>query len=111
MWKYTDHNQMKRSYRHKRFFWIQPHARALLWTRERPVVDDDVTSRPINAKIVIVTGVRVVREENMLPPGLHGESLVVEGRGCCIRFTALTKESHDVWLMALCHVLGSWHHG
>ena len=49
-------------------------------------------------RVAYIEGVRSVLDPNPLPPGLHQYSVVVSTPFREMKFTAPTKERHDIWL-------------
>ncbi|KAJ7599498.1 meiotic cell cortex C-terminal pleckstrin homology-domain-containing protein, partial [Mycena floridula] len=79
--------------RHERFFWVHPYTRTLYWSSVDPGV------------LAYVEGVRSVLDPNPMPPGLYQYSVVVSTPQREMKFTAPTKERHDLWLNALKYLL------
>lgn len=104
LWKYT--RKTGRSglseRRHRRYFWIHPYTRMLYWSDQGPTAGSRVEQR---AKSVIIEGVRVVTDDNPMPPGIHRKSLVVISPGRTIKFTCATGHGHEVWFNALSYLL------
>lgn len=105
LWKYTrkagrsgEHSEN----RHKRFFWIHPYTRTLYWSQQDP---SQPSQKELKAKSVPIQGVRVITDENIIPPGLHTKSLVVVTPGRSIKFTAPTAQRHETWFNALSYLL------
>ncbi|KAL9083937.1 MAG: hypothetical protein Q9159_005492 [Coniocarpon cinnabarinum] len=105
LWKYTrkagrgdGHSQS----RHRRFFWIHPYTRTLYWSNQDPSVSG---KDELKAKSVAITAVRVVGDDNPIPPGLSNKSIVVVTPGRSIKFTATTARRHEVWFNALSYLL------
>ncbi|KAI9441435.1 hypothetical protein H4582DRAFT_2206842 [Lactarius indigo] len=88
--------------RHKRFFWVHPYTRTLYWSDADPGSSNVSES---SAKSAYIEGVRSVLDPNPLPPGLHQYSVVVSTPFREMKFTAPTKERHDIWLNALQYLL------
>ncbi|CUS07370.1 unnamed protein product [Tuber aestivum] len=104
LWKYTrvtGRGTLSTS-RHKRFFWVHPYTRTLYWS------DRDPTSggrAELRAKSVAIEAVRVVTDDNPMPPGLHRKSLVIVTPGRSLKFTAATGQRHETWFNALSYLL------
>ncbi|KAI0295749.1 hypothetical protein BC826DRAFT_1097161 [Russula brevipes] len=88
--------------RHKRFFWVHPYTRTLYWSDADPGSSNVSES---SAKSAYIEGVRAVLDPNPLPPGLHQYSVVVSTPFREMKFTAPSKERHDIWLNALQYLL------
>lgn len=104
LWKYT--RKKGRSglseNRHRRYFWIHPYTRMLSWSEHGPMPGSRSEQR---AKSIPIEGVRVVTDDNPMPPGLHRKSLVVLSPGRTIKFTCPTSHCHEVWFNALSYLL------
>ncbi|TFY60678.1 hypothetical protein EVJ58_g4992 [Rhodofomes roseus] len=88
--------------RHKRFVWIHPYTRTLYWSSADPGSSNVVES---SAKSAYIEAVRSVLDPNPMPPGIHQYSVVVSTPQREMKFTAPTKERHDIWLNALKYLL------
>jgi hypothetical protein len=104
LWKYTrkaGREEMSSS-RHRRFFWVHPYTRTLYWSEQDP---STAGRSQLKAKSVAIEAVRVVSDDNPMPPGLHRKSLVVITPGRSIKFTATTSQRHETWFNALSYLL------
>lgn len=104
LWKYT-RNTGRGSIshtRHKRFFWIHPYTRTLYWSNRDP---QSAGRAELRAKSVAIEAVRVVTDDNVMPPGLHRKSLVIITPGRTLKFTAPTSQRHETWFNALSYLL------
>jgi hypothetical protein len=90
------------SSRHRRFFWVHPYTRTLYWSDQDPAT---AGRNQLKAKSVAIEAVRVVTDDNPMPPGLHRKSLVVITPGRAIKFTASTSQRHETWFNALSYLL------
>ncbi|THH27443.1 hypothetical protein EUX98_g6745 [Antrodiella citrinella] len=88
--------------RHKRFFWVHPYTRTLYWSSADPGSTGVSES---SAKSAYIEDVRAVLDPNPMPPGIHQYSVVVSTPQREMKFTAPTKERHDIWLSALQYLL------
>lgn len=96
LWKYTrsaGRGTLSHS-RHKRFFWVHPYTRTLYWSDRDPTTAGRAELR---AKSVAIEAVRVVTDDNPMPPGLHRKSLVIVTPGRSLKFTAPTGQRHETW--------------
>jgi hypothetical protein len=89
------------SSRHRRFFWVHPYTRTLYWSDQDP----SVGRTQLKAKSVAIEAVRVVSDDNPMPPGLHRKSLIVMTPGRSLKFTAPTAQRHETWFNALSYLL------
>lgn len=104
LWKYTrkpGRGDMS-STRHKRYFWVHPYTRTLYWSDQDP---QNAGRIELKAKSVAIEAVRVITDDNPLPPGLHRKTLEVITPGRKIRFTAATGARHETWFNALSYLL------
>ena len=104
LWKYTrkaGRGEMS-SNRHKRWFWVHPYTRTLYWSDQDP---HTAGRAQLKAKSVAIEAVRVVVDDNPMPPGLHRKSLVVMTPGRSVKFTATTSQRHETWFNALSYLL------
>ncbi|KAI0437878.1 hypothetical protein F4803DRAFT_126153 [Xylaria telfairii] len=104
LWKYTrkaGRGEMSEN-RHRRFFWVHPYTRALYWSDNDPAAGGRGEMR---AKSVPIEAVRVVADDNPMPPGLHRKSLIVIAPGRTVKFTCTTGQRHETWFNALSYLL------
>ncbi|KIK68458.1 hypothetical protein GYMLUDRAFT_54091 [Collybiopsis luxurians FD-317 M1] len=90
------------SARHKRFFWVHPYTKTLYWSSADPNSTNVAES---SAKSAYIEGVRQVLDPNPMPPGLYQYSVVVSTPQREMKFTAPTKERHEIWLNSLKYLL------
>ncbi|KAI5121954.1 hypothetical protein M0805_002025 [Coniferiporia weirii] len=104
LYKYTRRNFGKGhgERRHKRFFWVHPYTRTLYWSSADPG-STNVTEQ--SAKSAYIDSVRAVLDPNPMPPGLYQYSVVISTPQREMKFTAPTKERHEIWLNALGYLL------
>jgi hypothetical protein len=88
--------------RHSRFFWVHPYTRTLYWSDQDPTT---AGKQQLKAKSVQIEAVKIVTDDNPMPPGLHRKSLVVTTPGRTIKFTAPTSQRHETWSNALTYLL------
>ncbi|KAI9732910.1 MAG: hypothetical protein M1818_007342 [Claussenomyces sp. TS43310] len=104
LWKYTrkaGRGEMSEN-RHRRYFWVHPYTRTLYWSDRDPAQGGRAE---LKAKSVAIDAVRVVTDDNPMPPGLHRKSLVILTPGRTIKFTATTGQRHETWFNALSYLL------
>jgi Meiotic cell cortex C-terminal pleckstrin homology len=104
LWKYTrkaGRGDMSAK-RHQRFFWIHPYTRTLYWSDRDP---STAGRAQLKAKSVAIEAVRVITDDNPMPPGLHRKSIMVITPGRDIKFTATTGQRHETWFNALSYLL------
>lgn len=107
LWKYTRRagRSGHSNNRHKRFFWIHPYTRTLYWSVQDPAGGNGTTRTESQAKSVGIEAIKVVSDDNQIPPGLHPKSIVVVTSGRSIKFTAPTAQRHETWFNALSYLL------
>ena len=104
LWKYTrkaGRGDMSTN-RHRRFFWVHPYTRTLYWSDHDP---STAGRAQLKAKSVAIEAVRVVTDDNPMPPGLHRKSLVIMTPGRSVKLTATTGQRHETWFNALSYLL------
>lgn len=104
LWKYTrktGRDEMSEK-RHRRYFWVHPYTRTLYWSDRDP---STAGRTELKAKSVPIEAVRVVTDDNPMPPGLHRKSLVIISPGRTIKFTCTTGQRHETWFNALSYLL------
>ena len=104
LWKYTrkaGRGEMSTT-RHRRYFWVHPYTKTLYWSDQDP---QTAGRNELKAKSVAIEAVRVVTDDNPMPPGLHRKSLEVITPGRKLRFTASTGQRHETWFNALSYLL------
>lgn len=104
LWKYTrkaGRGTMSEN-RHRRYFWVHPYTRTLYWSDRDP---SQAGRAELKAKSVPIEAVRVVTDDNPMPPGLHRKSLVIITPGRSVKFTATTGQRHETWFNALSYLL------
>ncbi|CAL3973067.1 unnamed protein product [Diplocarpon coronariae] len=104
LWKYTrkaGRGAMSDN-RHRRYFWVHPYTRTLYWSDRDP---SGAGRAELKAKSVPIEAVRVVTDDNPMPPGLHRKSLIIMTPGRSVKFTATTGQRHETWFNALSYLL------
>ncbi|OTA08497.1 anucleate Primary sterigmata Protein apsA-like protein [Trichoderma parareesei] len=103
-WKYTrkaGRGELSEK-RHRRYFWVHPYTRTIYWSERDP---STAGRTEMKAKSLPIEGVRVVTDDNPMPPGLHRKSLVIISPGRTIKFTCTTGQRHETWFNALSYLL------
>ncbi|UKZ47539.1 hypothetical protein TrVGV298_001760 [Trichoderma virens] len=104
IWKYTrkaGRGELSEK-RHRRYFWVHPYTRTIYWSEKDP---STAGRTEMKAKSLPIDGVRVVTDDNPMPPGLHRKSLVIISPGRTIKFTCTTGQRHETWFNALSYLL------
>ncbi|MCJ1385530.1 hypothetical protein MMC17_008653 [Xylographa soralifera] len=104
LWKYTRKagREDMSTNRHRRFFWIHPYTRTLYWSDQDP---STAGRAQLKAKSVAIEGVRVVTDDNPMPPGLHRKSIMILTPGRAVKFTAATGQRHETWFNSLSYLI------
>ena len=97
--------------RHKRFFWVHPYTRTLYWSSADPGSASVSESSAKSGKsrlhrsrlrsrefVAYIEAVRAVLDPNPMPPGIYQYSVIVTTPHREMKFTAPTKERHDIWI-------------
>ncbi|KAI0172959.1 hypothetical protein GGR52DRAFT_580566 [Hypoxylon sp. FL1284] len=104
LWKYTrkaGRGEMSEN-RHRRYFWVHPYTKTLYWSDRDP---STAGRSELKAKSIPIEAVRVVGDDNIMPPGLHRKSLVIISPGRSVKFTCTTGQRHETWFNALSYLL------
>ncbi|KAI2615406.1 hypothetical protein GGR54DRAFT_299344 [Hypoxylon sp. NC1633] len=104
LWKYTrktGRGELSEN-RHRRYFWVHPYTRTLYWSDRDP---SSARQSELKAKSIPIEAVRIVADDNPMPPGLHRKSLVIISPGRTIKFTCTTGQRHETWFNALSYLL------
>ncbi|KAI1778780.1 hypothetical protein F4818DRAFT_437587 [Hypoxylon cercidicola] len=104
LWKYTrktGRGEMSEN-RHRRYFWVHPYTKTLYWSDRDP---SSAGRSELKAKSIPIEAVRVVGDDNPMPPGLHRKSLIIISPGRTVKFTCTTGQRHETWFNALSYLL------
>ncbi len=104
LWKYTrkaGRGELSDS-RHRRYVWVHPYTRTLHWSERGPSTSGKAEGASKNLPI---EGVRVVTDDNPMPPGLHRKSLEIVTPERVIKLTAATGQRHETWFNAISYLL------
>ncbi|KAG8882348.1 hypothetical protein FRB97_008362 [Tulasnella sp. 331] len=88
--------------RHKRFVWVHPYTKTIYWSSVDP---GSSSANESSAKSAYIDSVKSVLDPNPVPPGIHQYSIVVSTPQRDMKFTAMSKERHDIWFKALNYLL------
>lgn len=104
LWKYTRKTGrgVMSEKRHRRYFWVHPYTRTLYWSNRDPSL---AGRAELKAKSVPIEAVRVVTDDNPMPPGLHRKSLIIITPNRAVKFTATTGQRHETWFNSLSYLL------
>jgi hypothetical protein len=95
--------------RHKRWVWLAPYERAVMWSSKQPTTGTALLGK--SGRKFIITNVLDVRDDAPMPKGADfassfGRSILIITPQRALKFTAMTRERHYLWLNALsflCH--------
>ena len=90
--------------RHKRWVWVAPYDRAIMWSSKQPTSGNALLGK--SGRKLTVQSVLDVKDDNPLPKNSgnlpqFNRSILVLTPERALKFTALTRERHYVWLTAL----------
>lgn len=93
------------SLRHQRWVWLAPCERAVLWSSKQPVSSVALQGRAGHRKLEIQS-VLDVRDDAPMPRGVDpsscfGRSILIITPQRALKFTAMSRERHYLWLSAL----------
>ncbi|KOS21460.1 Anucleate primary sterigmata protein A [Escovopsis weberi] len=87
--------------RHKRWVWLAPYERAILWSSKQPSSGSALMGKA--GRKLIIQSVLDVKDDNPPPRGatLFNRSILILTPQRALKFTASTSERHYLWLTAL----------
>ncbi|EFQ97803.1 hypothetical protein MGYG_00843 [Nannizzia gypsea CBS 118893] len=90
--------------RHKRWVWLAPYERAVMWSSKQPTTGTALLGK--SGRKLIIQSVLDVKDDNPLPRGASPQnsfnrSILILTPQRALKFTALTLDRHYVWLTAL----------
>ncbi|MCJ1397869.1 hypothetical protein MMC11_001065 [Xylographa trunciseda] len=90
--------------RHKRWVWLAPYERAIMWSSKQPTSGSALMGK--SGRKLTIQSVLDVRDDTPMPKNADtistfGRSILILTPQRALKFTALTKERHYVWLAAL----------
>ncbi|KKA28953.1 hypothetical protein TD95_000919 [Thielaviopsis punctulata] len=89
--------------RHKRWVWLAPYERAILWSSKQPNTNTILMGGKAGRKLAIQS-VLDVKDDNPPPKGamqLFNRSILILTPQRALKFTATSAERHYLWLTAL----------
>ncbi|KAF2402579.1 hypothetical protein EJ06DRAFT_520530 [Trichodelitschia bisporula] len=90
--------------RHKRWVWLSPYERAVMWSTKQPASNSALMGK--NGRKLVIQSVLDVRDDTPLPKN-HGiaepfnRSILILTPARALKFTAMSRERHYTWLTAL----------
>ncbi|KAI8953531.1 hypothetical protein F4801DRAFT_588204 [Xylaria longipes] len=88
--------------RHKRWVWLAPYERAILWSSKQPVSGSALMGKP--GRKLTIQSVLDVKDDNPIPRGetqIFNRSILILTPQRALKFTAVSAERHYLWLMSL----------
>ncbi|EMR64992.1 putative nuclear migration protein [Eutypa lata UCREL1] len=99
----TDGNAEENSNdRHKRWVWLAPYERAILWSSKQPQSGSALMGK--SGRKLTIQSVLDVKDDNAPPKGasqIFNRSILILTPQRALKFTATTAERHYLWLTAL----------
>jgi hypothetical protein len=113
-----DGNDNANGVRHKRWVWLAPYERAVMWSSKQPTSGSALMGkagrkcmfsilRPLIVMLILIVTIQSVldvKDDNPPPKGTSGlfnRSILILTPARALKFTATTPERHYVWLTAL----------
>ncbi|KAI9808547.1 MAG: hypothetical protein M1825_003696 [Sarcosagium campestre] len=91
--------------RHKRWVWLAPYERAVMWSSKQPTSGTALLGK--SGRKLVIQSVLDVRDETPMPKGAinaqgsMNRSILILTSARALKFTATSLERHYVWLTAL----------
>ncbi|KAF2455401.1 meiotic cell cortex C-terminal pleckstrin homology-domain-containing protein [Lineolata rhizophorae] len=90
--------------RHKRWVWLSPYERAVMWSSKQPTSGSALMGK--SGRKLTIQSVLDVKDDTPLPRGAgvgasFHRSILILTPARALKFTAMTRERHYVWLSAL----------
>ncbi|CAK7225888.1 hypothetical protein SBRCBS47491_006041 [Sporothrix bragantina] len=88
--------------RHKRWVWLAPYERAILWSSKQPSNNSTLMGK--SGRKLTIQSVLDVKDDNPPPKGctqLFNRSILILTPQRALKFTATTPERHYLWLTSL----------
>ncbi|PHH66955.1 hypothetical protein CDD81_5307 [Ophiocordyceps australis] len=96
--------------RHKRWVWLAPYERAVLWSSKQPSSGSALLGK--TGRKLIIQSVLDVKDDNAAPkvmPSVFNRSILILTPQRALKFTASSAERHYLWLTALSFLAHSSH--
>ncbi|PHH85181.1 hypothetical protein CDD83_790 [Cordyceps sp. RAO-2017] len=88
--------------RHKRWVWLAPYERAILWSSKQPSSGSALMGK--TGRKLTIQSVLDVKDDNPAPkvmPSVFNRSILILTPQRALKFTAISAERHYLWLTAL----------
>ncbi|RPA91647.1 hypothetical protein L873DRAFT_1751775 [Choiromyces venosus 120613-1] len=112
-WDGRDESTTGGGQRHKRWVWLAPYERAVMWSSRQPTSGNALLGK--TGRKLPIQSVLDVKDDTPLPKGanpaqpLFNRSILILTPARALKFTAPNKERHYVWLTALSFLSHSAH--
>ncbi|PUU83414.1 meiotic cell cortex C-terminal pleckstrin homology-domain-containing protein [Tuber borchii] len=112
-WDGRDESTTGGGQRHKRWVWLAPYERAVMWSSRQPTSGNALLGK--SGRKLPIQSVLDVKDDTPLPKGvnpaqpLFNRSILILTPARALKFTAPNKERHYVWLTALSFLSHSAH--
>ncbi|PFH61452.1 hypothetical protein XA68_17356 [Ophiocordyceps unilateralis] len=96
--------------RHKRWVWLAPYERAILWSSKQPSSGSALMGK--SGRKLTIQSVLDVKDDNPAPrvmPSVFNRSILILTPQRALKFTATSAERHYLWLTALSFLAHSSH--
>ncbi|ESZ90337.1 hypothetical protein SBOR_9280 [Sclerotinia borealis F-4128] len=97
-----DGDQTTNGARHKRWVWLAPYERAVMWSSKQPTSGSALMGK--TGRKLTIQSVLDVKDDNAPPKGSGGvfnRSILILTPARALKFTAISRERHYLWLTAL----------
>ncbi|RYP14682.1 hypothetical protein DL765_006209 [Monosporascus sp. GIB2] len=98
----ANRNEENSNDRHKRWVWLAPYERAILWSSKQPQSGSALMGKP--GRKLTIQSVLDVKDDNPPPKGatqVFNRSILILTPERALKFTATTADRHYLWLTAL----------
>ncbi|KAI1104478.1 hypothetical protein F4804DRAFT_187442 [Jackrogersella minutella] len=88
--------------RHKRWVWLAPYERSILWSSKQPASGNALMGKP--GRKLVIQSVLDVKDDNPPPKGateIFNRSILILTPQRALKFTAASAERHYLWLTSL----------
>ncbi|KAJ9664828.1 hypothetical protein H2201_005049 [Coniosporium apollinis] len=90
--------------RHKRWVWLSPYERSVMWSSKQPTSESALLGK--SGRKLVIQSVLDVKDNTPSPknsgiPPLFDRSILILTPARALKFTAISKERHYLWLTAL----------
>ncbi|KXJ87637.1 hypothetical protein Micbo1qcDRAFT_215485 [Microdochium bolleyi] len=88
--------------RHRRWVWLAPYERSILWSSKQPVSGNALMGKP--GRKLVIQSVLDVKDDNPPPKGftqIFNRSILILTPERALKFTATSAERHYLWLTSL----------